>query len=217
MVRKIYLLLICFISLLFSFCKDRFEEVDQLNANFIIQKDTDYLHNDFEFMAEDSLKGIDYKWNFGDGTSLVASYNVTHSYKMPGTYSVTLTVGNISSSKEVHVYPGTLSYQIKNTTKQELILETYIDNPEVNGSVNLKLGAGSISDIIYSESIFIGGTNATALAGIWLTYNDVKYIYRPSIWLDLFKNHVIVLSDSSEFLKVSSNDVGPAKLRLGEI
>ncbi|GGK68879.1 PKD domain-containing protein [Rufibacter glacialis] len=211
---KNYVLLICLFSWVFSFCKDQDEEVLPKNAHFIVQKDSNYLHNDFEFEAIDSLPNIKYKWNFGDGSLLETGHKVSHKYKTPGTYTVSLTLGNVTSSKEVLVYPGTLSYQIKNESKNVLHLETYVDNLRDNGSVVFTLGAGRTSDQIFSKTIFVGGVNARGLLGVFLTYNNIKYIYRPSIWLELFQNHTFVLTNSTEFHRVSSNDIGPERIRL---
>ncbi|WP_210464775.1 PKD domain-containing protein [Rufibacter roseolus] len=175
------------------------------------------MHSDVEFVATDTVKGINYNWNFGDGTSSDVGYKVIHKYTKAGNYTVSLKVGNKSSSKEVQIFPGTLSYQIKNGSRSEVNLETYIDNPENFGSVSLNLALGTTSDQIFSKSNFIGGLNGGALAGIILTFNNIKYINRPTIWLKLFQNHVIDLNDDSEFLKMSSNDVGPDRIKLGEL
>ncbi|ACU61840.1 PKD domain containing protein [Chitinophaga pinensis DSM 2588] len=45
--------------------------------------------------------GNGWSWDFGDNTAPGSSQNTTHSYKKPGTYSVTLTVSNHSCTEKI--------------------------------------------------------------------------------------------------------------------
>lgn len=96
---------------------------------------------------------VDWYWNFGDGTVITGTPNVTHSYEVPGTYSVTLMVENdggcidtITLDNYIHVLPTPIAafeaqkldaktYRFKNNTKY------------VNGSTTFEwhFGDGHIS------------------------------------------------------------------------
>jgi hypothetical protein len=46
-----------------------------------------------EFMNMSTTEAVEYTWDFGDGTTS-SDFNATHSYTLPGTYTVTLTVSD---------------------------------------------------------------------------------------------------------------------------
>jgi PKD repeat protein len=63
-------------------------------AGFEVTQSTLIAGNETTFRALTTGNGITYNWDFGDGTLLNGSATVSHSYRAPGIYKVSLTMGN---------------------------------------------------------------------------------------------------------------------------
>ncbi|MEO6694023.1 MAG: PKD domain-containing protein [Ignavibacteria bacterium] len=74
------------------------------SADFSTSKTVSYVNKEIQFI-DNSSQATSWLWNFGDGTESTVQ-NPVHSYNMVGTYTVTLTINNGTSSK-------TLSNHIK--------------------------------------------------------------------------------------------------------
>lgn len=60
---------------------------------------------------------------------------MAHKYEKAGQFIATITINGLTSSKEITVYNGTLSFKIVNKSSKYLDCLTYLDNFE-SGSVN---------------------------------------------------------------------------------
>ncbi|WP_426326348.1 PKD domain-containing protein [Pedobacter sp. R-06] len=103
-----------------------------------------YLTQSIELNAN---AGGNYIWNYGDGTIETKGSKTEHQYKTSGIFEVTLTVYNKTSKIKVRVFPGDISYQIKNNSIFDLDLNSYVNLP-VN-TVRSVLKPNGLSDTIY--------------------------------------------------------------------
>ena len=65
--------------------------VNFCNAYFIATSNSGSGLVSFQNYSATPRYGVDYTWNFGDGSPMVSSRNATHTYTTSGTYNVTLT------------------------------------------------------------------------------------------------------------------------------
>jgi hypothetical protein len=143
------------------------------SAGFTPLSATTYLHGSITFEASDTIGGINYHWDFGDGTSVTAGHKVTHTFENSGLHTVTLEVDGLTSSQKIKVYPGNVSYQIKNESTKELNILTNI-NLAGNGALNrIDLSRGGISDTLYASTQLLG--NISLGFDISVFVNNVEY------------------------------------------
>jgi len=116
-------------------------------TDFNINKKSLYLPQSIELNAKDATAGSNYIWNYGDGTIETKGSKTEHQYKTSGIFEVTLTVYNKTSKIKVRVFPGDISYQIKNNSTFDLDLNSYVNLP-VN-TVRSVLKPNGLSDTIY--------------------------------------------------------------------
>ena len=143
------------------------------SANFTPLSTNTYLHGTISFEATDTIGGLNYHWNFGDGTSEIRGHKTKHSYESSGLHTVTLEVDGLSSSRVIRVYPGNVSFQIKNMTTRELNILSNIDVAG-NGCLNrIDLSRGQTSDTLYATTPLWGNVQHGINLSIFI--NNVEY------------------------------------------
>ncbi|WP_231490689.1 PKD domain-containing protein [Pedobacter sp. Leaf170] len=126
-------------------CKKESPEIS--TTEFSIDKKSLYLTQSIELEAKDATAGSNYIWNYGDGTIETTGSKAKHQYKTSGVFEVTLTVYDKATKIKIRVFPGDISYQIKNNSSFDLDLNSYVNLP-VN-TVKSILKPNAISDTIY--------------------------------------------------------------------
>lgn len=206
---KIFTLLTFLCLLMFS-CKketsiidDYKGDEDSVLADFFLEADSIYVHQKIYFKAADTTYGQNYSWDFGDNTTVTKGYRSEHSYSKEGVYPVTLSIHGNATSKQLYVYPGAISYQVKNESIHDLTLQSYVSNPDDFGWSKIVVEAGKISDTIYSNSMFIrGASNIVAIQ----MYRDSKlYGKIPVDKIKSAQHNIITLNNSSNFTRLIYN------------
>ena len=189
------------VSLLtFVACKTNDPEVE--TAEFSVNHESIYLTKDITFVAKDSIGGNEYSWDFGDGSTQTGKYNVTHKYEKEGMFLTSLTINGMTRSKVITVHNGTLSFRIVNKSTKYFNCLTYIDN--YSGSVSrFYVDPKSQSDTIYGRSATYGG--AQHLFGISFFIENSEYTFPDIVWLENFKHHDIIVTDTTKVVPRSSH------------
>ena len=173
--------LLAFLSIVIFFysCKKTTEPeitpaVEVVNsANFVSLSDNIYLHGTISFQATDTTGGLRYNWSFGDDLVELSGWEITHQYDIPGIHTVKLEIDGLTSSRNIKVYPGNLSYQIKNESSKKLDILSYIDNWNNGSLYRFDLSSGSTTDSLYASTSTYGnilhGFNVSIFA------NNIEY------------------------------------------
>lgn len=200
---KKYLLVVFAAVLLMDACKK------DSTAAFNTSSGTYYLNQQVTF--NNTSNGGTSNWNFGDGTTSAVK-SPTHAYSQPGTYNVTLTVGNSVATKSISVFHGTSSFQIFNGTSENIAMFTfsadasdyvidYIDQGSVSG--------GSRGEVYYTldSTIYLGGT----LPGTDSTF----YVAPPNYPFKLTKNtlNILQLNNNTQIYILNSLPAAQTKVQ----
>lgn len=116
-------------------------------TDFNVEKKSIYLAQAIVLKAQDTTGANNYIWNYGDGTLEIKGSKAEHKYKNPGVFEVSLTVAGSTTKTKIRVFPGDISYQIKNNSTFDMDLNSYVNLP-VN-TVKSVLKPNAISDTIY--------------------------------------------------------------------
>lgn len=76
---------------------------DPLVAYFSTDNTSVAIETPIAFVDESTGDPISWEWNFGDGTPFQAEQNATHTFALPGQYTVTLTVFDIGGGRSSFV------------------------------------------------------------------------------------------------------------------
>ncbi len=87
-------------------------------TTFKALSNTIYLFETVTFEATNTTRGLKYKWDFDDGTFEIGGHKISNEYRSSGTKSVRLEIDKLMSSAKMNVYPGNISYQIKNESNR---------------------------------------------------------------------------------------------------
>ncbi|ADQ78194.1 PKD domain containing protein [Paludibacter propionicigenes WB4] len=191
------------LSMTFVAC-DGNNSLDVKTAEFSVKQDPVYLKSDVNFVAQDSIGGNKYSWNFGDGCTLTGKYNVTHKYEKEGVYTTSMKVNGMTSSKTITVHKGTLSFRVVNKSSKYFDCLTYIDNYETGSVSRFMVRMNSQSDTIYGYN-FNNGNNH--IFGISFFIDNSEYTLPNLIWLENFKHRDIIVSDTTKVIPRSSHGV----------
>lgn len=193
--------------LLFSSC-EKSDEHNIKSANFIVSSETVYLNEPCDFKAQDSLGGSIYYWNFGDGSSQKAGFNVSHPYTKPGTFTASLNIlFQYSKTKTIRVLPGRISYQISNSSKYFLDFLIYLDNYEAGCTSRMQVNSNSTSNITFCTSnIYTNDSIAKQhILGISIFVENSEYTFPDLVWIKDFQHHIISITDSTKLIPRSSH------------
>lgn len=190
------LMLITFVA-----CSNK-NELDVNTAEFATSLEKAYLMESVDFVAKDTMGGNEYSWDFGDGNALIGKYAVTHNYEKGGSYIVSMSVNGFTSSKEITVYNGTLSFKILNKSSKYLDFLTYIDNYETGSVSRFLVDMKSQSDTIYGSNLYQGNHH---LFGISMFIENSEYTLPGLIWVDDFQHYDIIIADTTKVLPRSSH------------
>jgi PKD repeat protein len=176
--------------------------IDVKTAEFTVNDDSVYLTKPLKFIANDTLGGNEYYWDFGDGNKVVGKHNITHTYESGGTYMATLTINGFTSSKLVTIFNGTVGFKFINKSNKYIDILTYIDDYQ-NGNVNRFLVPHrSESKTIYCTNSYTTGNH---ILGISLFINNSEYNLENVMWIADFQHYDIILTDSTRVYPRSSN------------
>lgn len=211
--RILNLLLLFFVLLILSSCNKTPDGLDVKTADFSLDSNPIFISQTLKFVAQDSLGGHAYSWNFGDGISLNGSHSVTHQFAEAGDYTVTLSINGFKTSRKITVHRGTMSFRIiNNSSNYKLNFLTYIDNYE-DGSVNrFDLYSKSKSDTIFASGL---GQNFH-LVGISIFVKNSEYVMRPVLVYD-FHHQDVIVTDSTELHPRSSFGNQPSIVLLSDL
>lgn len=188
--------------ILFTSCSDEATEEKKTveNANFSTKTKTIYLTKSITFEAESPSENKNYYWDFGDGIKIVDGYKVTHRFEKPGIHTVKLEIDGLISTQKIRVYPGTVSYQIKNETDTELDMLTYINNWQEGNVFRKGISGKTISDTIYATVDFNPFNALLLLEGSVIIHNQEYMLYRPKKmnWVKNFNHHILIIADTTK-------------------
>jgi len=199
--------IIVLFSLFFLSCNDSpSDTIAVRNATFKATASHLYLHDINNFEAADTLGKNNYHWDFGDGTSLISGYKTTHRFDIPGTHYVKLEINGLVTSQKVIVYPGNVSYQIKNESSRELDILSYVDNMHNGTSFRKELNSKNISDTLYAKTE-VYGANATFLLGTSIFIQNQEYTRYKMNWIKNSKHSILSIADTTKVIKRVGTDV----------
>jgi len=195
------LLSLIFSLLILSACENSFEGSDVKTADFTVNPKPSYLMETLDFVAQDTLGGNAYSWDFDDGTTLNGTHRVSHQYIKSGEYTVSLSVGRLKSTKQILVNPGTVSFKFINNSSIPLELITYIDNYEDGSVKRFHVYNKSQSDTIYGSGL---RTNFHIL-GVSIFIKNTEYCipFLPLIYD--FEHQNIIFTDTTKLYPRSSS------------
>jgi hypothetical protein len=173
-------------------------------AEFSVNHESVYLTKAVIFTANDSLGGKEYSWDFGDGNTEIAKYNVTHTYEKGGIYLATMSINGFKSSNEITVYKGTLSFRIVNKSSRYFDCLTYIDNYQSGSVSRFLVNAKSQSDTIYGANLNMGDLH---IFGVSFFIENSEYTLPDIIWLKDFQHYDIIVTDTTKVTPRSSHGI----------
>ncbi|MBI9058465.1 MAG: PKD domain-containing protein [Labilibaculum sp.] len=203
--------------LFFNSC-DKADEINIKNAHFEASADTIYLDELCTFVAEDTLGGLNYEWDFGDGTLLKGGHTVSHQYTTNGTHTVYLDIDGRQQTTQIKVLPGRISYQIINNSNYWLDNTLiYLDNYEAGCTKRLYgIRPKSKTDHIYATSTF-WARNANShshIFGISIFVDNSEYTLYDCFFISDFQNHLITITDSTKLIpRMSHGDLKVSTLK----
>ena len=190
---------------LFTFVAcDRTNELEVKTAEFSIKQESKFIAKDVSFIANDSIGGNEYSWNFGDGQTLTGKYKVTHKYEKGGLFLVSLTINGITSSELIKVNNGTLSFKIVNKSSKYFDCLTYLDNYESGSVSRFLVDPKSESDTIYGGSPYYS-LGSHHIFGVSFFIENSEYTFSDIIWIENFKHSDIVVTDTTRVIPRSSH------------
>ena len=191
---------------LFTFVAcDRTNELEVKTAEFSIKQESKFIAKDVSFIANDSIGGNEYSWNFGDGQTLTGKYKVTHKYEKGGLFLVSLTINGITSSELIKVNNGTLSFKIVNKSSKYFDCLTYLDNYESGSVSRFLVDPKSESDTIYGGSPYYSLGNQH-IFGVSFFIKNSEYTLPNIIWLMDFQHYDFTITDTTKVVPRSGFD-----------
>jgi len=197
------LLLLPFSLMIFNACDNSLEGSDVQTADFTVNAELSYLTETLDFVAIDSLGGNAYSWDFGDGYIIKGGHRVSHKYEKSGEYVAILSINGFKKTKQIRVYPGTLSFKIINNSSKILDILTYIDNYETGSVKRFLVDSQHQSDTIYGSNLF--WYNNMHIFGISIFIENTEYTLKNSPWIFDFKHTNFTLTDTTILLPRSSH------------
>lgn len=182
---------------------DKTNDPEVKTADFSIIQGSKYLLKEVSFVAKDSIGGNEYLWDFGDGNTLTGRYNVTHKYEKGGSFLTSLTVNGITSSNEITVHKGTLSFRIVNKSSKYFDCLTYIDNYQSGSVKRFLVDPKSQSDTIYGGIPIRFGIYH--IFGISFFIENSEYTLPDIVWIEDFKHHDITVTDTTKVVPRNSH------------
>jgi hypothetical protein len=192
--NKILLLLICATAIIISGCRKSIQvPVTDGDITFDLSGTDVYINSEMSVTAKSTLNTT-YDWDFGDGTAHSSGATAKHSYTKLGKFIITLKVGGLTSTRRIRVFPGELSYQVKNsldrdyTNYQARILDpsgspfyaangNLITKGSVTDTIFVTIGSNRIgSDLLVDGTIYSNRGNALKF-GIGGTLNKGTHTY----------------------------------------
>ena len=187
------------LSLLTFVACDKTNGLEVKSAEFSINQVSRYLTKDVSFVAKDSIGGNEYSWDFGDGQTLTGKYKMTHKYEKGGLFLTSLTINGITSSEVIKVNNGTLSFRIVNKSRTYFDCLTYLDNYESGSVKRFYVNPKSESDTIYGglPNTYLGSFH---IFGISFFINNSEYTLPDIKWIEDFKHHDIIVTDTTKVI-----------------
>jgi hypothetical protein len=194
------LFLLTITPLILMSCDNSLDGSDVKSADFSVSSESSYLTTSLDFVASDSVGGNVYSWDFGDGSKLMGGHRVSHIYKKSGAYFVNLTINGLSSSKTIHVNPGTLSFKIINNSSKFLDILTYIDNYEDGSVKRFSVYSQHQSDTIYGLNDGFILADGYHIFGISLFVENAEYTIPDLVWFEDFHHYDFLITDSTRLV-----------------
>jgi len=176
---------------------DKTNVLEVKTAEFSVNHDSIYLTKPVIFTANDSLGGNEYSWDFGDGSTVIGKYNVTHTYEKGGIYLASMTINGFKSEKAITVYKGTLSFRIVNKSSKFFECLTYIDNYS-SSVTRFLVDSKSETDTIYGWSSTYN--QKMHIFGVSFFINNSEYTFPEFLWIEDFKHTDIIVSDTTKIV-----------------
>lgn len=212
---------LCFIILVSNSC-EKTDVIGIDSANFTVTSETLYLDEECTFTAEDTIGGKNYKWDFGDETTLKAGHKVSHQYTKRGMYTVVLQIDGKYQSKTIEVLPGRISYQIVNESNYDLPdILIYLDNYEAGCTKRLNAGIrprSETSPIYATSTIYTRNaiSHSHAFGISFFIKNSEFTFYNNNINIDDFNHNIITITDETKLTKRRSNGADSEYYSLAE-
>lgn len=158
--------------------------------------------------ADNSIDGDEYLWDFGDGSSTSSDANPIHTYYIPNTYQVSLTVTDaILGTDSTIVIPIVINSLHTSSTITEMACDSYTaPDGQVYTTSGIKTAtipnaAGCDSTITINLTINTVDVSVTQ-NGIILTANATADLYQ---WLDCNNSNSIISGEISQSFTATQN------------
>jgi hypothetical protein len=201
------LILTALISTLFSCTKEKHIST----ADFTVDNEVVYLGQPVTAKATDKGGNTDYKFDFGDGSTVTTSGpSVSHEYSQPGQYTIRLLIYGKAFTKEIRVLPGILSYQIKNSTSRELNILSYVDNGQSGTLYRTNYYADKLGDTLYSSHGSLGP--GLHIIGVSVFLNNNEYAMYDFVQREWRTHTIIEINDSTRVVPRTWSGSGTAPI-----
>ncbi|WP_462265091.1 PKD domain-containing protein [Mucilaginibacter sp.] len=163
------------------------------NTDFYLSGPNIYLNSEMLATAS-SNAGTAYDWDFGDGTAHGTGVIARHTYSRSCIFTVTLKVGSNSSFKRIRVFPGELSYQVKNSIDRDFsnyqcrILDpsggnvytlngNLITSGSVTDTIFVTIGSNRVATGLLADGYIQSNKGSTLKFGIGIPFDKGKHNY----------------------------------------
>jgi PKD repeat protein len=162
----------------------------------------DVFSTDFYFKntTTSSTEKVLYTWDFGDGNNTYDIYSPTHTYRYPGTYTVTLTAQNSDDEINVHRADVSVDYPVRDYIKYVQIPESFAD-PGKPTKIPFKIEVASSQ---YEQPLIID-LYASNSKSIPEQFIEKRWTFLAPTWKFLDKNYNFVTSLTAEPTPIYKN------------
>lgn len=202
------LLSLFFSLLMLSACENSFEGSDVKTADFTVNPKPSFLMETLDFVAQDTLGGNAYSWDFGDGIFLKGTHRVSHQFVKSGEYTIGLRIGGLKSTKQILVNPGTVSFKFINNSSKRLDFLTYIDNYEDGSVKRFMVYNQSQSDTIYASGLRVNWH----ILGVSIFIKNTEYCIPNLPGIYDFQHQNVIFTDTTKLFPRSSSGNSSAGL-----
>ncbi|UKT64018.1 PKD domain-containing protein [Pedobacter mucosus] len=186
-------------------CKKEPYRIPELSTTeFKVENKSIYLTQSVVLTAHDASGADIYNWNYGDGSVEVKGSKVEHRYKKSGVFEISLTVAGSTSKAKIRVFPGDISYQIKNNSSFDMDLNSYVNLPE--NTVKSVLKPNAISDTIFVRLQVTG--NLLQLTNISGIAKGKAFRFDDMFWQKDSNYNVLTVNNNSKIQLGAHGELG---------
>ncbi|WP_231425877.1 PKD domain-containing protein [Pedobacter sp. Leaf250] len=186
-------------------CKKEPYRIPEISTTeFKVENKSIYLAQSVVLTANDATGADNYIWNYGDGSVEVKGSKAEHRYKKSGIFEISLSVAGSTSKTKIRVFPGDISYQIKNNSSFDMDLNSYVNLSE--NTVKSVLKPNAISDTIFVKLQATG--NLLQLTNISGIAKGKAFRFDDMFWQKDSEHNVLIVDNNSKIQLGARGELG---------